>query len=353
MASFPKRFINNITSREQPSEKGMFLIRLGSLMDSGYSIKDALRFLKKIEKGMTLKWIEQVEEGMLRGNTFHDELERIGFPNKVCAQIYFASKFGNYNQAMIQCGEQLIDDLERKKKFKTLATYPFILVIFLIGMLLMMRFIILPHMNSLFNSTGSEGNIYSNLIVRWIYYSPQILIISLLTILLLIFIIKVILRDKNFIERIEIFNKVPFLKVYLKDYWSDFFFREWGSLLKNGCSFHEILTIMSHEEAAQLLQDVAHVLSAQLVQGISVHNSLNTLPFFHEEGKLVVNHGENIGQLGTEMLIYASFCENEFNTRIESLMGKLQPIIFSLVALMIIAIYASLMLPIFSLMKGF
>ena len=54
-----------------------------------------------------------------------------------------------------------------------------------------------------------------------------------------------------------------------------------------------------------------------------------------------------------EMLVYASFCENEFNQRIEKMMEKLQPIIFIFVALMIIAIYGALMLPVFSIMEGF
>lgn len=353
MDSLTKKFITNITSRERPYEKGVFLIRLGKLLESGYSIKDALTFLEKIEKRTTKNWINNIQKGLLEGNTFHEELAKLGFPNKVCAQIYIASKFGNYSQTIIQCGKQLISELERKKKFQSLATYPFFLTVFLVGMLFLMRFVILPHMDTLFYSTGSANNLYSNLIVQWIYYSPQIIIMSLIFFSLLFMMLQAILRDKNFVERMQLFIKIPFLKNYVKDYWSHFFFREWGELLKNGCSFQEILQIMKNEDASTILQDTAEILYQQMLQGIPIHKALDTLPFFHEEGKIVAGHGENLGRLGTEMLVYASYCENEFNDRVTALMGKIQPVIFILVAVMIIAIYASLMLPIFTLMEGF
>src|SRR5690625_6708588 len=74
-----KKFTNNITSPEQPNQKGNFLKRIGSLLEEGYSIKDALVFLEKIEKGHSHQWVLEVQKGMLLGHSFHEELEKLHF----------------------------------------------------------------------------------------------------------------------------------------------------------------------------------------------------------------------------------------------------------------------------------
>ena len=98
-----------------------------------------LSFIKN-RKGAIYKLDTIYSRGHALGNSFHLELEKLGFPTKVCAQIYFASHYGNYGQTIMRCGDQLLKELEHKKKLKSLLTYPLLLILFLLGMLLMMRF---------------------------------------------------------------------------------------------------------------------------------------------------------------------------------------------------------------------
>lgn len=353
MALFQKIRITNIISREQLNEKGLFLKRIGALLVEGYSLKDALHFLEKIEKGETLKWIKKIQKGLLKGYSFHHQLEEIGFSNKICAQIYLGSQTGNYGEIITRCGEQLLERVEKEKKFKSLATYPIILVIFLVGMMLLMRFMVLPHMETLLSSTGSNSNMYSNGLVWLVYYSPQVLIIGLGLVLILGLISQQALKEKTVLQKVTLFSKVPILRRYLKDYYTNFFFTEWGNLFQNGYSFQEIVTIMQGEQASPILRESGEVLAKEMRLGKTLSESLMSFSFIHPEGQEIVMHGENLGKLSMEMLVYASFCENEFNQRIEKMMEKLQPIIFIFVALMIIAIYGALMLPVFSIMEGF
>ena len=353
MVSLQQKLTNNIISRERPHEKGTFLKRVGTLLKEGYSIKDALIFLEKIEKNVSKTWVKAIQEGLNSGSSLHEELEKVGFSTKICAQIYLAYQYGNYAETITRSGEQLLAELEQEKKFRSLLAYPLLLILFLVGMLLLMRFLILPHMEVLFSTSHSDVDIYSNWIVAFIYYSPQIILCFLLISFLIYLFVKKRLEKRTLVERYRLFMNYPIIHLYLKDYWTHFFFFEWGNLFKNGCSFQEIITIMQEKEASKLLQETGQILEEEMKVGKNLHESLATLPFFHEEALLVVHHGENLGKLSTEMLVYASYCETEFQTRIEKLMTKIQPVIFCLIALMIIAIYASLMLPIFSLMEGF
>lgn len=353
MDLFPKKLIYNLSSREKPNEKGLFLKRIGMLLENGYSLKEALTFLEKFETGMTEQWIKVIQKGLVAGHPFHQELEKVGFSEKVCSQIYLANEFGLYAKTITGCGEQILESNEKKKKLRSLATYPVILLIFLLGMLILMRYLILPHMETLFINTGSGGDMYSNKIVLYVYYSPQIILGFILVTLVVSLFVQMKIKQLNKIRLYGLLTKVPILRNYLKDYYSQFFFFEWGNLLINGCSFQEVIQMMKGEDASKLLRETGEHMAREMNLGHSIHVAIETLPFFYKEGILVVSHGENLGKLGTEMLVYANHCENQFNLRIEKLMDKIQPLIFILIAVMILSVYAALMLPVFNLMEGF
>lgn len=342
----------NILSPDLNKEKGMFLRRLGGLLEEGYSIKQSLKFIEKFEKEPVKTWITQLQKGLMQGQQLHEELEKIGYSSKICSQIYLASQAGNYGEIVKRCGEDMLEQEQFKKKLRSLLAYPCVLFVFLLVMLVLMRFLILPNMENMFADNLSETNIYADFLVSFIYYSPQIILLSLGGLIASYWFINRKLTDYSPLERIQFFIKKPFISQYLKNYWTNFIFLEWGQLLRNGVSFQEIIVLMAEEDASAMLKETGEILKNEMIQGKSVKESLRALPFIEEEALAVISHGENLGHLGTELLIYASYCEVELTDRLEKLLGKLQPIVFVFIALMIIAIYASMILPIYTLMEG-
>lgn len=352
MATLQKAHIINILSPKIEKEKALLLKRLGGLLVEGYSIKDSLKLIEKFGKDDIKSWISSLQEGLVKGSSFHEELEKIGYSSKTCSQIYLASQYGDYGKTISRCGEDLLEQEKFKKKVRSLLSYPLLLLVFLFSMLMLMRFLILPNMENLFSSNLSETNIYADLLVSFIYYSPQIIIITLFLMILGYSMMKRNLSTISALERIRFFTKWPFIRAYLTNYWTSFIFLEWSQLLKKGLSFHQVIEIMSEEDASAVLKETGELLSNEMLQGKSVKEALEILPFFEEEALVVISHGENLGQLGIEMQVYSSYCKEELTEQIEKLLGILQPVIFIFIALMIIAIYASMILPIYTLMEG-
>lgn len=352
MAILRKTPINSILSPRDKKAKASFLKRLGSLLEEGYSLKKSLTFLKKLEIKDTKKWINQIEESLRKGKTLHGELEKIGFSKKICSQIYLASQYGNYGKCIRQCGEELLEEEKFKKRIKGLLAYPLILLFFLFSMILMMRFLVLPNMEGLFSNQFAKGNIYSNLIVRFIYYSPQFFLISSIIIIILTYITRKKLEKLAYLERIRFFIKWPFIRKYFSYYWTNFIFLEWGQLLKKGMSFQELIQLMSKEESSTVLKETGEKLSEEMIQGKRIKEALKTLPFFDEEALMVISHGENLGHLAIEMIFYAKYCEEELTRELEKILVIIQPLIFLFIAAMIIAIYAAMILPIYTMMEG-
>lgn len=352
MAILQKKPISNIISPKHKKERGTFLKRLGALLEEGYSLKKSLKLLNKLEINSIKKWIREIEAGLKKGKTLHEELEKIGFSKKTCSQIYLASQYGDYGKSIRQCGEDLLEEEKFKKRIQSLLAYPLILLFFLFSMIMIMRFLVLPNMESLFFNQESKARIYSNLIVRFIYYSPQLILITFLLSILLVFILKNKLANLSYLEKIRFFVKWPFIKKYFTYYWTNFLFLEWGNLLKKGMSFQELIQLMMGEESSTILRETAEQLSEEMIQGKTIKEGLKTLPFFDEEGLMVISHGEDLGHLAIEMIFYAKYCEEELSNELEKILLIIQPLIFIFIALMIIAIYASMILPIYTMMEG-
>lgn len=352
MVILQQTHISSIISPKYKKERGSFLKRLGALLEEGYSLRKSLKLLKKLEINYIKEWIRQIEDGLKKGKTLHEELEKIGFSKKTCSQIYLASQYGNYGKSIRQCGEELLEEERFKKKVQKLLAYPLVLLFFLFSMILIMRFLVLPNMENLFSNQQSKATIYSNFIVRFIYYSPQLILITLLLSILIVFIFKKKLAKLPYLEQIRFFVKWPFIKKYFTYYWTNFIFLEWGNLLKKGMSFQELIQLMTGEESSTVLRETGEQLSEEMIQGKTIKEGLKTLPFFDEEALMVISHGENLGHLAIEMIFYAKYCEEELSSELEKILMIIQPLIFIFIALMIIAIYASMILPIYTMMEG-
>ena len=127
---------------------------------------------------------------------------------------------------------------------------------------------------------------------------------------------------------------------------------EWGQLIKHGVSIREIIRIMKQDENSLFLQELANNMEEQMLMGKSFYEVILSYEFLKEELAQIIQHGEVSSDLGKELMLYANQCEEDLKLKVERLMSFVQPVVFIGVAVMIVAIYAALLLPTFSLMEG-
>jgi competence protein ComGB len=340
-------FRKPLTKREQ----GLFLKRLGMLLKEGFSLKEALGFQLAITQDEKKDWLYFLQDGLETGAPLHEELLKVGFPKRTCTQLYLALVHGKYAETVERCGRQLLSQVEKKKKFMQIIHYPVMLVLFMIAMLFAMRYILLPHIHQLIgpNATMTWS---TRLILSIVYTSPYWIVGSVILFLGLFIGMHHWMKKKTAIQRLSNYCKLPFFSVFLRLYWTHFFVYEWGQLLDNGCSMKEIVAIMQAKEAPLLLQEVSQWIQLEMEKGRSLKEALSPFYFLKKEIAEIISHGEASGNLGVEFILFAQECEEELTHLVEQWMERIQPIIFIFVACMIIAIYAALLLPTFSLLEG-
>ncbi|MDZ7834862.1 MAG: type II secretion system F family protein [Alkalibacterium sp.] len=107
---------------------------------------------------------------------FSDALKAAGFPDVICAQLYFSLYHGHLAETTLQAGNQLLKQADRKRKLMTLLQYPLVLLFFVMMMLLAMRFILLPHMSDMTSMQTTELDLGTRFILDAVYHAPLILL---------------------------------------------------------------------------------------------------------------------------------------------------------------------------------
>lgn len=351
MVIFQNRRTNSFTfsTSKQIHAKGLFLKRLGKMLLEGFSLREALVFLSRVSKDESKHWVNEVQISVLEGQSLIDGLKRCDFPEQSVTQLYFALFHGDFPSALIQAGEHLIKQSEKKRKLAAILTYPVMLISFIIIMLFVMRTVLIPHIEQITTLNKAALPISTRLIVQMVYQTPLILLI-----LSFLGIVIGLLVNSNVKKQSSLDNWNTACRVLpsglIKLYWSQFIAYEWGQLLKGNCSLLEVVTIMTSQSSSTLLKDMGKHLDREMSKGYSFSQSMTGFYFLTSQMQDVIRHGEQSGKLGLELILFAKGCEDEFDSQVERLMSFIQPVVFASVAVMIIAIYAALLLPTFGML---
>lgn len=332
--------------------QGRFLSRLGRLLGEGFSMKEALDFLRTLEKKEAAGWADTIRQEILEGGELSAGVRRCGFPESVSTQIHFALYHGHLHEAISHAGQQLMKRAERKRKLLSIIQYPLMLTGFIIVMLFMMRYILIPHIEQITSFQSEVMPLSTRLIVMLVYRTPEGLALSAFLITTAFFILKKANSRKSEVEKLNTLTRWSRSTLF-ELYWSQYFAYEWGQLIKGSCSLLEVITIMKGEQSSKLVKDIGKRIENEMLKGLSFSEALTPYHFLNEELKEVIRQGELSGKLGHELTMFAHSCEEDFDRKTEQLMALIQPIVFVGVALVIIAIYAALLLPTFTVMDTF
>jgi competence protein ComGB len=321
------------------SAKQIKLIQLmNSLFASGFQLSEIINFLERA-KLTDIEFTKVMRQGLIDGLSLSEIFSQLKFSPAVVTQIALAENHGNIIETM-----QLIEDNLRKidavkKKLISIATYPLILLAFLVLIMVGMKNYLIPQVTS---DTGASKNfaveIVSNL--------PSVFGIA--AAIVLFFTLLIIWRCKRTspLKNYQFASRLPILRNYIKLYATAYFAREWGILISQGLELKEIFQISS-SATSKLFAEVGQELGEKLELGEEFHQSSQRLNIFTTELSLIIEYGEMKAKLGQELMIFSEESWEKFFQKIDRAMQFIQPLVFLFVALAIVLIYAAMLLPIY------
>ena len=161
------------------------------------------------------------------------------------------------------------------------------------------------------------------------------------------------LNKKQVLKKADFLTSLPTIGSFYATYYSAFFALEWGKLFSQGFEIKTVLQLMRKSSQSSLMKEVSKVIERRLITGQPFHEQLREFHFFSLELATIIEQGEVKGNLGRELIIYSDLSFQRFFTKIEKAIQWIQPIIFLVVAILVISVYLAMLMPIYGGMEQF
>ena len=308
-----------------------------NLFSSGFHLAETVDFLGRSAL-LEQNYVQQMRHGLANGQAFSEIMTSLGFSDAVVTQLSLAELHGNLSLALLKIEEYLDNLAKVKKKLIEVATYPMMLLGFLVLIMMGLRNYLLPQLSS------------QNFATQLIGHLPTIFLLTVLMLLGLTGTIYLIFKGQKRIPVYSFLARLPFVGSFVKIYLTAYYAREWGNMIGQGLELSQIFQIMQ-EQRSVLFQEIGQDLGQALQNGQEFSDKIASYPFFKKELSLIIEYGEVKSKLGSELEIYALKTWEEFFGRVNRTMNLIQPLVFVFVALMIVLLYAAMLLPLYQNME--
>lgn len=322
-----------------------FLEMFVLLLENGFSIQESLYVMLR-SQSFSQELLTIMTEALSTGKSLAECFDLMGFTTQEVMQIQLAEVHGNLVEALQNISQQLTIMNQQTAELKKIISYPIVLLVFSSGMLLSMRYILLPQ---LLASDMVQADHWGIWVMR---YSPIILGIGLLGMILVALIIQWYFKRKSILKKARFISRLPFVGSFYTLYQTSYFSLEWGKLFKEGFEMKQILSILVLLPNQTLMVALAQEINQGLQEGIILTDQLSHYSFLTPEFSLIVFQGEIKGRLGDELLIYQQLLMKKIVAKMEQTIRLIQPIVFVLIAAVIVAIYVAMFLPIYGNIGG-
>lgn len=323
-------------------ERQCFIHLLSDLLENGFSLEQSLSFMIIVmpRKTEEIKWVkEQVSSGM----TLEFCLSHVGFTSSQLASIQFSNSHGDLVGTLKRMDRHMQEAETQRKELIKLLSYPVILLFFLSGMILGMKWYILPEMSDMYDGIATQS-----LGFQLIDKGPMMIAVFFALMLVSGYIWMKKKAKESELAKLTAMSRVPIIGKLVSRYYTSLFATEWGLLLTQGLEFREIILLMGEGMYAPYMKEMSDNIKEQLEQGESIDVPLKGFGFIRPELLLIVKQGEINGKLGEELVMYGKREWVYFVEQSEKIIRCLQPLMFVLIACLIVSIYGALLLPIYS-----
>lgn len=312
------------------------------LLTAGFTLTEIVAFL---ERSQLLKEtiIQQMKDSLLRGERMDQMFAAIGFSDNIVTQLALADKHGDLLGSLAKIEIYMKRLAKVRRKLMEVATYPVLLLGFLVLIMLGLKNYLLPQL------LEAEGQ--SNWAVQVVQIFPQLFLGSLLVSLVIGILLFIWIRRQPALKLYKYLSRLPFVGQNVKLYLTAYYAREWGNLLGQGIDLLDLVVLMQ-EQKAKLFCEIGADLEQALMIGQGLPERVATYPFFNKELSLIIAYGEANARLGQELEVYAEEVWQAFFSRLNKATTFVQPLIFIVVAVVIVMIYAAMLLPMYQNMEG-
>lgn len=336
------------------SDLSFALTQLSTYLKAGIALADAVKILaKQSKKAAIRKSFYELVYQLLKGESLSEamDMQEKVYPKLLINMVKTAEMTGDLPSILDDMSEYYTSIDQTRKQMKSAMTYPIIVFIIAIGVLVFMLVYLVPQFSSLFESNGAELPVLTKVVMaisEFIQHNWIILVVGIAAIVFVFY--ELFTRVQKFRETVQvILMHLPVFKDIIIYNEVANFTKTFASLLNHGVFITDSMEILSKITSNEIYKRIIHKTLENLGKGDSISTAFKgewAVPVVAYE---MIVTGETTGQLGQMMDKVAIHFQSLHKNVINQMKSLIEPIIMVFLAIVVGVILLSIIQPMFSI----
>ncbi|MEG0275508.1 MAG: type II secretion system F family protein [Coprobacillus sp.] len=319
----------------------LFLKNFYGLLSAGYSIEESLLICSHI---LHYSPIQSMIDQLKQGEGIESILLQSNLPKTFREYFAFFQNKNCLSEAIEKSLNICLSKQDYQNQLKSKLTYPLILFVFLFLFSLFVIFILLPNVDQLFSSFGIQKSMFVEIVYKLFYVLPLMLVVICSVVIFLVFRLLIALKKKSF-RVIERYLRYPLFKICLKKYFSLKFAVYYNELLKEEMDSATIISVLNDQMTHNNLKIVLYEMSNRMNDGEALENILEDFEYLDELFLTFFKMYMKNPKESYSLNHYIDFTYQQIDIWVAQFLKFLVPSIYCFVAVFVITIYISIIIP--------
>ncbi len=327
--------------------------QLASMLTSGVTLVKALNILYlQMEKKNIKEAVKRLYEAVQKGEQFSEALRKQTnvYPELMISMVEAGEGSGRLDSVIEKLAAHYEKDVKLKAKIKTALTYPIILVVLCIAVVIILVTQVLPIFIGMFNEAGAELPLPTKMVMGFsqVLTGYWYLIILFSVIIALGF--KVYLGTEAGLKNWHrLLLKIPVVNKTMTKLAAVRFTSTLSTLLSSGLNLLASLDISIKVVGNRVVMEGLNISKEDIRKGMPLSQSLRKVNVLPPMVYSMIGIGEESGSIEKMLEKCAEYYDNEVDNSITKLVSMIEPLLIIVMAVVVGFIVIAMMMPIFDI----
>jgi type IV pilus assembly protein PilC len=329
--------------------------QLALVIDSDISIQEGIDLIsEQTTNAKMLAMLGRIKSGIQEGKTLGESLksESETLPHFYISMLQIGEESGNLHKVLIRNAEAFEKDLKTAKKVRSAITYPIVLSVLMLGVIILLITTVMPMFRDILGSLGGEIPAFTAGLINFSsFLGDNILaIIGLIAVIILALdLYRNTKSGKRFFDRLKI--RKPIVKGIVTSLAALRFARNMSMLIKSGIptakAMNMVRPLMENEYISVRVGEAAEMIN----QGKTIREALQKIGLFPGLLVKLLAVAESTGHVDEMFDRAADIMSDELDARLDGLTAVLEPMLIILLSVILGVILLSVIFPVIDIMN--
>lgn len=330
----------------------IFARQLATMMKAGIPLVQSFSMVSdNIEKPKMKELIIKIKYDVEGGSTFSDALRRhpLYFDNLFCSLIEAGEKSGALESMLERIAAYKEKSEILKLKIKKAVKYPIAVILAAVIVTAILMIKVIPIFKELFESFGAELPAYTQMVVDMSTFVKTYWIYGVLIVAAIVFAVRQThRRNKNFRDTVDrialrtpIFGQIIYKSIIAR------FSRTLATTFAAGVPLVEALQAAGKATGNIVYEEAIDDIRDDVISGQTLNFAMRNSAQFPNMATQMVAIGEESGAMDEMLDKVATYYEAEVDNAVDGLTAMLEPLIMSILGILVGGLVVAMYLPIF------